>query len=59
MSSHSEMFNIGYLKRILLRYYSEQDNNQWLNDINRVEVRRGNGCKKLRTYKHLKFEYKT
>ena len=59
MSSDSEIFVTGYLKRVLLSYFTEQDKNQWLSDINGTEVNRGYGRNKLRTYRHFEFEYKT
>ena len=52
-----------YIKHTLLNFYSERDNLNWWNDtrndINRTEARRGNGRKKLRTYKLFKLEHKT
>ena len=53
----SENINKSFIINRISEYLKTQDNQTWINDVTRLEARRGNGRNKLRTYKLFKTAY--
>ena len=47
-----------YVKEKVIGHIKTQEHDKWLNELSRVNARRGNGQNKLRTYRTFKTEYK-